>query len=324
MTCPGPYDHWAIEYGYSEGLADPDEETKRLAKIASRSHEPQLAFGNDADDMRSVGSGIDPDVMIFDLSSDPVVYGEQRLAKDEKELTKLLDIFPAAGQSYQELVQAYAVLTRDMTDALTAASRFIGGVHVERAMKGQGAPRDPLTPVPEAQQKQAMALLARYAFGSQAWKAAPNLVAHLQQQRRGFDFGKETEDPKIHSRVFGIQQSLLNHLLHPTVQQRIIDSNLYGNAYHLDQMMADLTAAIMAGDDANQPISSLRSNLQVEYVFQLLKILNGNVLPSIQDVALQELHRIQTSVQKDWPAYARTSAHRDHILYRIRRGLDEK
>jgi hypothetical protein len=216
------------------------------------------------------------------------------------------------------------VLTRDMTDALTAASRFIGGVHVERAMKGQGAPRDPLTPVPEAQQKQAMALLARYAFGPQAWKAAPNLIAHLQQQRRGFDLGKETEDPKIHSRVFGIQQSLMNHLLHPTVQQRILDSSLYGNTYSLHNTMNDLTAAIMAGDDPTRAIPALRSNLQVEYVFQLLKIMNGNMLPTIQGVALHELHKIEKAVQKDWPAYGMTPAHRDHILYRIRRGLDEK
>jgi hypothetical protein len=324
MTTPGPYDLWAIEFGYSEALADPEEEAKRLNVIASRSHEHELAFGNDADDMRMVGNGIDPDVMIYDLSSDPVAYGEKRLALDEKEISDLLKTFPADGQSYQELVQAYAVLTRDMTDALTAASRYVGGVHVERAMKGQGAKVKPLTPVPAEQQKKAMALLARYAFGPQAWKASPELIAHLQQQRRGFDLGKETQDPKIHSRIFGIQQSLLNHLMHATVQQRIVDSTLYGNSYPLMDVMNDLTDAIMAGDDPAKPVDAMRSNLQTEYVFRLLSMMNSSALPSIQDVVLYQLQRIKTGVQKAWPAYAQSPAHRDHLLYRIRRGLDEK
>jgi len=324
MTKLGPYDLWAIEFGYSEGLADPDEEAKRLNKIASRSHEHDLAFGNDADDMRSIGSGIDPDVMIYDLSSDPVVYGEQRLALDEKELSKLLETFPSDGESYQELVQAYAVLTRDMTDALTAASRYVGGVHVERALKGQGAKQSPLTPVPAEQQKKAMALLSRYAFGPQAWQTSPTLIAHLQQQRRGFELRKETEDPKMHSRVFGIQQSLLNHLLHTTVQQRIVDSTLYGNSYPLMDVMNDLTDAIMVGDDAAKPIGAMRSNLQTEYVFRLLNMMNSSALPFIQDVALYQLQRVKTGVQKTWPAFAQSPAHRDHLLYRIRRGLDEK
>lgn len=325
MSCTGPYDAWAIEFGYSEGLADPDEEAKRLNAIAARSHEPQLAFGNDADDMRSVGSGVDPDAMIYDLSSDPVTYSEQRLALDEKELSKLLETFPANGESYQELVQAYAVLTRDMTDALTATSRYIGGVHVERALKGQGAKRDPLTPVPAAQQAKAMSVLARYAFGPEAWKTSPTLIAHLQQQRRGFELGKETEDPKMHGRVFGIQQSLLNHLLHASVQQRLLDSSLYGNTYSLHNMMESLTLAIMTGEPAGATIPAVRSNLQTEYVFRLLNMLNNSAyLPTIQGVALHELHRIQKAIQKDWPAFNLTPAHRDHLLYRIRRGLDEK
>lgn len=325
MSCTGPYDAWAIEFGYSEGLADPDEEAKRLNTIASRSHEPQLAFANDADDMRSVGSGIDPDAMIYDLSSDPVTYGEQRLALDEKELTKLLETFPANGESYQELVQAYSVLTRDMTDALTAASRYVGGVHVERALKAQGAKRSPFSPVPAEQQKKALALLARYAFGPEAWKTSPALIAHLQQQRRGFELGKETEDPKMHSRIFGIQQSLLNHLLHASVQQRLLDSSLYGNTYSLHNMMESLTLAIMTGEPAGATIPAVRSNLQTEYVFRLLNMLNNSTyMPTIQGVALHELHRIQKAIQKDWPAYNLTPDHRDHLLYRIRRGLDEK
>ncbi|MDG4870377.1 zinc-dependent metalloprotease, partial [Guyparkeria sp. 1SP6A2] len=37
---PGPYDIWAIEYGYSAALADPEQESQRLESILQRSHQP--------------------------------------------------------------------------------------------------------------------------------------------------------------------------------------------------------------------------------------------------------------------------------------------
>ena len=89
-TKPGPYDHWAINYGYSEALEDPAKEKLRLAAITSRSHQPELAFGNDADDMRKAGKGIDPRVMIDDMSSDPVAYGIQRCDLVNKKLGELV------------------------------------------------------------------------------------------------------------------------------------------------------------------------------------------------------------------------------------------
>jgi len=36
-----------------------------LKKILSRSNDPKLAFGNDGDDMRSPGKGMDPRVNVF-------------------------------------------------------------------------------------------------------------------------------------------------------------------------------------------------------------------------------------------------------------------
>ncbi|GIS74887.1 MAG: hypothetical protein CM1200mP12_06060 [Gammaproteobacteria bacterium] len=44
-----------------------------------RSDEPELIFGNDADDMRSPGRGIDPRAMTNDLTNDPITYAVQRI-----------------------------------------------------------------------------------------------------------------------------------------------------------------------------------------------------------------------------------------------------
>ena len=69
-----------IEYGYSirREEEDADAEAARLSAILERSTDPLLQFGNDADDMRSTGRGINPDVNIYDLSSDPVAYASER------------------------------------------------------------------------------------------------------------------------------------------------------------------------------------------------------------------------------------------------------
>jgi len=58
-TKPGPYDDWVIEYGYSPSAVDYITEEVRLRKIAERSSQANLMFGNDADDMRSSGRGIE-------------------------------------------------------------------------------------------------------------------------------------------------------------------------------------------------------------------------------------------------------------------------
>ena len=325
ISAPGPYDDWAIDYGYSVAAPEREDETKRLAAIAGHSHESQLAFANDADDMRANGKAIDPRAMLFDMSSDPVAYGVARCDLVKQATDKLLADYPTQGRSWQELTNAYISLTSEASNSLTAVSRYIGGVYVERAYVGQvkDAPA-PFRPVELDKQKAAMQALNKYAFGPEAWTAPEALLSHLQQQRRGFDFRDSGEDPKLHERAQKIQRSLLDHLMHQNTQHRILDSALYGNQYSLGVMMKDLTASIMQGEAANAPISTVRQNLQLDYVDRLLNIVNGRAyLPAVQSVALAQLSSIQSSL-KQQPALEANEAHVRFVLYKIERGLDEQ
>ena len=65
----GPYDVWAVQFGYTPFKDDSEREA-----LLARSTEPELIFGNDADDMRSPGKAIDPRVMTGDLSNDCLLY----------------------------------------------------------------------------------------------------------------------------------------------------------------------------------------------------------------------------------------------------------
>lgn len=321
-TQPGPYDDWAIEYGYSEALEDPVAEQERLGKIASRSHRPELAFANDADDMRRVGRGMDPRAMIDDMSSDPVTYGIQRCELVRHELNSLEKKFAEAGESWQEMAKAYVMLTGEAADALTGISRFVGGVYVERAFQGQAKDLpEPFTPVDRDTQIRAMAAMTEHAFSPGAFDAPGGLMARLQQQRRGFDFFHDDQAPPFHDRILRVQRGLLDHLLNTSVQKRMLDSDLYGNPLPLGEMMPMLTAAIFVGDPESGP-STVRQNLQTEYLNRLLGMVNGGShLPAAKAIAYAEVESIRAKLQS--PAFDASPAHQKYLAYLIRRGLDE-
>lgn len=263
---PGPYDHWAIRFGY----ADSDE----LDAILAESTRPEHVFANDADDMRSTGRGIDPRAMISDLTNEPIANAADRMAMVEETLVDLADQFPVEGESYHELRTAFSTLVREFERAATTCSRFIGGVEVERAFHGQeGAPPAPLRPVDAATQREAMRTLAEHVFAPKALSLPPKLVARLQLQRRGFEFFEleDNEDPKIHQRLFEIRDGVLDQILHPHTLERVIDSSLYGNDYTIDSVMNDLDAAIMEVDPDSGP-DTLREELQLDYIERLIDI----------------------------------------------------
>jgi hypothetical protein len=324
ITKPGPYDHWAVEFGYSEALEDPQAESNRLQKIASRSHEPALAFGNDADDMRKAGKGIDPRVMIYDMSSDPVTYGTQRCELVNARMAELVKKSAVKGASWQNVLQAYLTLSRESADALIAMSRYVGGVEVERAFVGQAPGKKPYTPVAAARQFAALEAINRHAFAPGALLPSADLIAHLQQQRRGFEFFKEDEAPKIHDRIGQVQKALLDHLLHLETQRRILDSRLYGNQVPLDQVMSKITAGIFSGDKESGP-DTLRQNLQSDYLERLLRIVNNPAWPpAAQAAAYAEVESIQ-SLLDNLPAFKTgAAAHARFLRYKIRRSLDQR
>ena len=292
---PGPYDDWYIEYAYSPGLSDAEEEAVRLEAIAARSTEPELVFGNDADDMRYPGSGLDPRVNIYDLSGDSIGYAASQMALMQATLNKMADWMPDAGKSYQEAVDGAGLIIRLWGINAGVISRWVGGVYVDRAMAGQEGGGEPLRPVEREQQKRAMATLSEHLFAPDAFDVNGALWQQTAPQRRGFDHYGSTEDPKIHQAVLAGQKRVLDHLLHPVVLRRVVDTQLYGNHYPLDEVMSDLTDAIFAAD-ADSSVNAFRRNLQLEYVSRLGGMIKGSGSEaydsSAQAMSLLELERL--------------------------------
>jgi hypothetical protein len=324
-TKVGPYDIWAIEFGYSSSLDDEKAEAERLNKILERSTEYQLMFGNDADDMRSPGKAIDPRVMVNDLSGDAITYSVDRMKIVNKMMADLKKKYSKPGQSYQELRNAYLLLTTEANNAVTTISRYVGGVYVDRAFEGQkGATNKPFTPVSYKDQKRAMDALAKLAFAPDAFDIPADLYHYLQQQRRGFGFYASGEDPKIHTRNLLIQKGVLMHILHPTVMQRLTDSELYGNQYKLSEMLNDLTAAIFKADMAGK-VNSFRQNLQTEYVNMLIDIAKdaSSYDNRSRNLATYQLKQIERQLSANKGTDLDTQAHREALVIKIKKSFEK-
>jgi hypothetical protein len=322
---PGAYDDWAIEFGYSPDLAAPEARAAHLA----RSTRPELAFGNDADDMRAPGYGIDPRVNIFDHSSDAIEYATQRIGLSRSVLGDALQQLEG-DESYQRLVNNYLLVAAQISRSAAVVSRYVGGVHVNRAAPGQAGAGQPYVAVPLAEQQRAMSVLRKEVFAPAAFPAPETLLTHLQPQRRGFDFYGKTEDPKLHELVLTVHKGVLDHLVHPVVLKRMTDSRLYGNEYSVTAMLGDLSDAIFA-DDLRGPVDTIRQNLQLEYVDRLLAIVEsgraGASTPSPYDVpsraaAYQQLQAIDGMMAKSRKTNAETSAHREYLRYQIASRLE--
>jgi hypothetical protein len=318
-TSVGPYDLWAIQFGYT-----PFKSEGEKTALLNRSTEPELIFGNDADDMRAPGKAIDPRVMIGDLSNDQIGYSIDRIKLVDSMMSGVKTKFAKTGESYQELRRAYYLLSGQRATAVNVISRFIGGVYVDRAMIGQEGGSQPFTPVSLEDQKRAMNALTKYAFAPTAFSAPSELYNDLAMQRRGFGFMRGTEDPKIHQQVLTYQQNVLSHVLHYNTLQRITDSELYGNEYSLSTFMTDLNSAVFKAD-INGNVNSFRQNLQISYTNTLIDMLTGKQSSrysnNAKSMALYNLKQIRSMAAVT--GNVSSKAHKEHLRTLIDNALKE-
>lgn len=325
-TKAGPYDLWAIEYGYKP--FSPQEEKDGLNAILSRSSDPKLAFGNDGDDMRSPGKAIDPRVNINDMSNDPIAYAEERFKLVNSLMGKLVKKYSKQGQTYAELRSRYGTLNGQRSGMIGSVSRFIGGVYIDRSFPEQNSPNKPYTPVPLATQKKAMEVLNKYVFAPNVYDADAQVFPYLQLQRRGFNQGANGEDLKLTAALLSHQTGALAHILHPTTLQRITNTRLYGNQYSAADVMSDLTKGIFDADKATN-VNVYRQYLQTAFVKGVAAMIQTEGTGTLYDdvakaAALNTLKKIKTLLATAVSTNEETKAHRANLVFLINNALEAK
>ena len=272
--------------------------------------------------MRSPGKGVDPRIMVNDMSNDAIGYAQQRMDLIRSLFPNLIKRYEDPGKSYHALRNAFSILNREYAGCTRVISRYVGGVYIDRSMVGQDGKEDPFVPVPRDEQKWAMTVLGDYLFSPRAFEFPDDIYSHLQSERRGWS---GTKDPKIHDMVLNMQRGVLNQLLHSNVLKRISDTELYGNTYGLSEMMNDLTTACFSAD-AGSNVNSMRMNLQTEYTKRLINIVRNKGKMAYNHIsvasAFENLNKVKKYASRFNGVDEPTKAHRKHLIYIIDKALD--
>lgn len=265
----GPYDYWAIEYGYKPISGD---EPAELKKIASRSAEPGLDYSTDED---TRPSDADPYSNRFDMGNDISAFAKRQMTLVNELLPKVVEKIAVEGDGYQNVRLAFNHLLGEYWETANFAARLPGGLQVARDHKGDANARAPFRVMDAKQQRAATQLLAEMAFA--APKLDPNVVNFLATNKWSH-WGTTTparQDLALHQLVETQQLKLLSQLMSSLTLSRIqdnerkvgADDDAYTLAEHMDLIIVPVFSELndpAAGDyTARKPlVDSYRRNLQ--------------------------------------------------------------
>ncbi|MCA9093680.1 MAG: zinc-dependent metalloprotease [Planctomycetaceae bacterium] len=276
----GPYDYWAIEYGYSSVSGD---EAAGLAKIAARGSEPGLDFGTDED----LFIQNDPRTNLFDLGKSPEEYARRRIALVQDLLPKVVDRSVADGEGYQRARVAFGLLFREYWHNVAIAAPMVAGIYANRDHKADPNARPPLQIVEAAKQRDGMKLIIDQGFKVPV--ISPQVLNSLASST-WFHWGTNPSfrgDYPIHAAVLQQQSMFISYLLSPSTLNRLQDSEVKVEAE---------TDAYTAAEHLKTVVEAAFSEFQTEAAgeYTLRKPLIDSFRRNLQRYTLRELSYLVT------------------------------
>lgn len=330
----GPYDYWAIEYGYSM-VKKPDE----LKPILRRASEPELTYATDEDTI-----GPDPLARRYDFAADPLRYAEKQIELAKYQRDRLINKFVKDGESWARARYGYEMSLALQTRALSMMSSWLGGVFISRAKKGDPGSGAPIQVVPVKEQREALKFVLETTFRDEAYGLTPDLLRRMTVDKWLDQFTGALEESTwpIHDRIMGIQSMVLTRLLNPGTLGHVYDNEFLAatneEAVTLPEVLNTIEGEIWSEMDKTggtytdrQPmISSLRRNLQREYVERLIDLSMPETWSQsshrpIANLALLHLRQLSNRLAKAQDAAGLdtyTRAHLSETKLRVDKALD--
>ncbi|MHC4875126.1 MAG: zinc-dependent metalloprotease [Planctomycetota bacterium] len=307
MISIGPYDEWAIEYGYTL--------SSDLKSILARVNEPELVYGTDEET-----GGPDPRSRRYDFTKNPLDYANNQMTLIQNQRKRLVDGFVKDGESWARARWGYALTLSLQSRSISMMANWLGGAFTSRSKKGDKNAPDPVVVVAADTQRDALKFVIENTFFDDAFGLSPELINHLAVDKwldgDGFSAFNDEATYPVHDKIIGIQASTLSMVMNPTTLRRIYDNELRvpadQDALTLPEVLQSLTDAIWQEIDkapdkqytARVPlVSSLRRNLQQEHLERLIDLsVPGTVRTEadkpISNLAAFELNRIRKRVEK--------------------------
>lgn len=282
MPKVGPYDFFAVEWGYREfpEAKTYDEEKAELEKIVARQKEnPMLLFGDP-------NPAEDPTQQTEDLGSDAVAATELGLKNIDRVAGYLVEATCKPGENYDLLRNMYNQLLGQRNRELGHVVNVVGGV----VRRNQWYPDGVVVyePVPADRQKAAVKFLLDHAFQVPAPLIAPEILQRL-------------EPAGAADRILSSQRAVLGGLLNERRLRRMSElAARHGDtAYKPTDLLTDLSDGIWAELRSNPiEISLYRRNLQRALVDVLASAVEAGTADSdLPGLARAALKRTQEEIK---------------------------
>jgi len=291
----GPYDDYAIEWGYSYFPGETSETEKvSLKKIVdAKSMNPIYMFGS---------GGNDPDTQTENIGDDPVKASDYGL-KNLKLVAKNLDEWTTSeGQSYEDLKELYNELLGVYRRYIYHVIKLIGGINETLMVKGQE--NIPYKNVSAAAQRCALDFLDQNLWSTQYWLLESSLVSKIQQEG-----GLE--------RFQNLQYSALNRILSVERLNRMLSagSTLEGEGLSPDELLEQIHSRLL---DSKTPLDDSKMTLQIRFAERIKMLSNEKKLnPSLKATLEATQNRLHKKAKKRAKSGTRKEKNHYHYLARI-------
>lgn len=176
----GPYDYWAIQYGY--GIPKEGETPAAMLKaITSQSTKREHAYATDEDTQGLVSP--DPLANRYDLSDNPLTWAKSQIALTDKLLATMPEWAAKPDEPNHFLRQTFLQLMTERSRNLTYVSRMVGGQYFTRSRRADPGAPAPLTVVPVRQQREALKLIGETVLTTEFYKTGADLLNRLTPSR---------------------------------------------------------------------------------------------------------------------------------------------
>ncbi len=258
----GPYDHYAINWGYRiiPEAEDPEDEKPILDEwIEDRAGDPMYRFG-------PVGPNFSPEIQTEDMGDDPVRASGYGISNLKRVLPNLPEWTASDGEDYSDLSELYGELL-SMWNRYTGHVRtVVGGVYATMKSTDQAGPV--YEPVPGVNQRAATRFIIEHVFTDVDWLNHEEILNRI-------------EGSGAVARIQQVQASNLNALLTPARMVRMTEAALVdGNSYSLMAFFGDLRAGIWSELDTGAPIDTYRRSLQRTHLERLAFLMEDQEAPS--------------------------------------------
>lgn len=266
MPLVGPYDKFAIEWGYRHFPGRDRYAERELLQfmVGEMQKDPVYRF--------SSPTGADPTALTEAIGDDAMRASDYGVANLKRIVDNLTDWSYEEGEDYTQLQELYNNVVSQWSRYTGHVVANVGGV--VRTRKRQGQDGVQYERVSEDDQRRAMEYLNQQVFSTPDWLLDPDILDRFQ--------GSGATD-LVRTR----QTAALNQVLNVNRMKRLIEQEAFAgsDAYTLGEMLDDLRSGVWSELDSGRDTDAYRRNLQRAYLERMKALMEDEAAMQTDVVA---------------------------------------